>query len=269
MSNKKRQIGYIIHEAVTESETKIINENGSRVSAETILQDADTENRNGRCYRLTDLTREVNCPRTKELIDAKELKCELSHPTDPSIIRQQVIDAKLCCARIDKIWMDGNFVKGIVRGTNNAYGQEFDLDLREGGKKAWSLRALGSILTEKGRNYVDNLRMITYDQVIYPSHKVAYTTKVLTESAGMGSDKIYVPNNEGIIIPITNESVISYIKSESANLKNVFNTFDTLCESIAVVNNGKDVRLVAKSGDILMINLESYIQNEIMDYCTK
>ena len=266
MADQKHQIGYIIHESTMESKPNVINEDGKRVVAEAVMQDADNQNRNGRCYRQRDLQREINCPRTKELITFKNLKGELSHPTDPSIARQQTIDGKLCCFRMDKLWMDGNLVKAIVRGTNNDYGEEFDEDLREGETKAFSLRALGSIVTENGRNYVDNLRLITYDCVIYASHPCAHTTKIISESGDVVN---YTKTESGLLIPITTESVISYVKSESANLKNVFNTFDTLCESMAVINRGKDVQMITKSGDMLVINLESYIQNEIMEYCNK
>lgn len=264
MTNK---IGYIIHESFTEAKAKIISEDNSRVVAEAILQDGEAQNRNGRWYHTKDLAREINCERTKELIDAKEFKGEAGHPTEASISRQQTIDPTKVCCRFDKLWMDGNLVKAYVRGTKNELGREFDEDLREGGKKAFSCRALGTIVNEKGKNYVNNFRLITYDHVIFCSHKMAYTTGIVSESANMGNEMI--KNESGILIPITNSSVISYIKSESANFKNIFNTFDTLCESISLVDNNTRIRLIAKNGDIIMVNLENYIQNEIMNYCMK
>lgn len=264
MNNK---IGYIIHESVAEAETRIISEDNTRVVAEAILQDGESQNRNGRWYHTKDLAREINCERSRELLAAGEFKGEAGHPTDSSIARQQTIDPTKTCCRFDKLWMDGNLVKAYVRGTRNALGKEFDDDLREGGKKAFSCRALGTIVNEKGRNYVDNFKLITYDHVIFCSHKLAYTTGLVSEAASIGNDMTVTES--GLLIPITNDSVISYIKSESANLKNIFNTFDTLCESISLVDNNTRVRLIAKSGDILMVNLESYIQNEIMSYCMK
>lgn len=276
---QKIPIGHIIHEDATESDIQLVSDKGNRIVAEATMQDGDAQNRNTRWYKTHDLKKEIDAPRQQELIEAHEMKGECGHPTDPSITRQQTILPTLTCFRMDKLWMDNNLVKAYVRGTNNALGEEFDMDLREGGKKAFSLRALGSISVEGGRNYVSNLKIITYDYVIYPSHKKAYTNKIVSEAAGMklnnmisiaesAGNEIVIGNKPGILIPITNDSVMSYIKSESANLKHIFATFDTLCESTTLINNGKNVQLTCKNGDVLVIRLENYIQNEIMDYCS-
>ena len=118
-----------------------------------------------------------------------------------------------------------------------------------------------------GRNVVQNLRVITWDRVIYPSHPHAYTTRLVTESAGLGKtiDDFLI---NGTIIPITNESMISYIKSESANIKSLLNQIDFMYESVRLINNDK-VQMVAKNGDIFVVNLESHITNEIQSYCIK
>lgn len=92
-------------------------------------------------------------------------------------------------------------------------------------------------------------------------------TKIVSESASIGN-KLILPNNDpGIIVPITNEAVINYIKTESANLKNIIESFELLYESINVVDNGRKVQIVDKNGSILVINLEAHLQNEIMNYC--
>jgi len=56
---------------------------------------------------------------------------------------------------------------------------------------------------------------------------------------------------------------------ESGNLNNVLESFELLYESIGIVDKGRRVQLVDKNGSILVINLESHIQNEIMNYCDK
>ena len=71
----------------------------------------------------------------------------------------------------------------------------------------------------------------------------------------------------GLLTPVLNEQVVSYIKSESTNVKSILNTFDTLYESAILVNDGKNVALTLKSGDKIMVNLEQYIQDEIMNWC--
>ena len=264
-------IGYVILESapIEVPDAQVVSESGKRVIGEGIIQTAEEENRNGRCYLQPDLLEQVNCARTKELLTTGNMLSENGHPMDTSMLRQQTIDPNNTVARFLKIWMDGNNVMAQFKGTNNALGEEFDQDLREGVRPSWSLRALGSLENVSGRNVVRNLRVVTWDRVIYPSHPHAYTTRVVSESAAMDTiNHINRMNNNGMLIPITNDSVLRYIKNESSNIKFLIEQIDFMYESAALVK-GNQVRLVAKNGDIFVVNLESHISNEIEDYCTK
>jgi len=271
---ESKKIGYVILEGAPSTENidiNIVSESGRRVTAEGTMQSGEEENRNGRCYLTSDLAREISCPRTMELIRTGNMKGEASHPTDSSMVRQQTIDVANTIVQYTKFWMEGNDVKAQFRGTNNALGDAFDMDLREGSLPSFSLRALGSLENMHGRNVVRNLRMITYDNVIYPSHPNAYATKVVSESANMistpaaGYDTSTI-NDKGLLIPITNESVMNYIKTESANIKSIINQIDIFYESMKLIDNDTRVQLVTKAGDTFVINLESYIQDEIQRY---
>lgn len=265
---KNMSIGYVILESapIEVPEAKVISDSGKRVIGEGIIQTAEEENRNGRCYLQHDLLREIECPRTKELLTTGNMLSENGHPMDTSMMRQQTIEPNNTVARFLKIWMDGNNVMAHFKGTNNAKGEEFDQDLREGVLPSWSLRALGSLTNKGGRNIVENLRVITWDRVIYPSHPHAYTTRLVTESAAFENSKIESMNNNGMLIPITNESVISYIKNESANIKSLISQIDFMYESAKLINSNQ-IQLVAKTGDIFVVNLERHISNEIQNFC--
>lgn len=269
-------IGYVILESapIEVPEAKIITDNGKRVIGEGIIQTAEEENRNGRCYLHSDLLREINCARTIELLSTGNMLSENGHPLDSNMVRQQTIDPNNTVARFLKIWMDGNNVMAQFKGTNNDKGEEFDQDLREGVLPSWSLRALGSLTNKGGRNIVENLRVVTWDRVIYPSHPHAYTTRLVTESASLSIaekaaiDRLNHMNENGALIPITNEAVLSYIKTESASIKSLLNQIDFMYESTTLLPGNK-VQLVVKTGDIFVINLESHIANEIQAYCLK
>ena len=261
-------IGYVILEGapLEVPESKVISETNKRVIGEGVLQEAEEENRNGRCYLHNDLAREIKCARTMELLKTGNMLSENGHPMDTSMVRQQTIDPNNTVARFLKIWMDGNKVMAHFKGTNNVKGEEFDQDLREGILPSWSLRALGSLANKGGRNVVENLRVVTWDRVIYPSHPGAYTTKLITESAAMEKSFIDSVNESGKLIPITNDAVLSYIKNESASIKSLLNQIDFMYESSTLVK-GNQVRLVAKNGDIFVVNLENHISDEIRRYC--
>lgn len=268
--------GKIIGEVICESygspvditHVKMLN---GKVVAECILQTADEKNRNGRYYAKEELFPQLTCPRITELLDSGTLRAECGHPLSKDLQRQAMIDDTKTCARFLKLWTNGNNVMAHVVGTNNELGKAFDLDLKEGVKPAWSLRALGSVEQTRRGCEVRNLRVITWDNVIYPSHPGAYTQGLVTESGSIIPDKrVIVEGNdimpEGQVIKLSNSNVINFIKTESANLKFVKECFDFVYTGIQLNENGSRVYLTTTDGDTLAINLENYIASELMNY---
>ena len=268
-------VGYIICETPTTSEdSKIITQHGDRVIAEGTLQDCGVVNRNSRIYESKDLFPELTCPRTRELLESGNMKGENGHPMSKELARQQTIDPNNVVVKFLKFWTEGNKVKAQFKGCNNRLGDEFNRDLLDDEKPSFSLRALGGIDLRNGKAYVKNVKLITYDRVIFPSHKVAYTERIVSESASMISQKsetkLVVPDNyKGIIVPITNESVIKALQHESANVKSILENFDVKYDNIEIIptTSGIKVQMLDETGNILVIDLEQHIQNEIMDYC--
>ena len=275
----KNIIGSIILEgASTAEDAIIIDGNSDRVIAEGTLQDLDVENRNHRIYEKKDIEPEINGPRMKELIAAKQMKGEAGHPLSNDIVRQQTIDPKLTCVNFLKIWIEGNLVKSQFKGTNNDYGEYFDKDLREGCKPAFSLRALGAIENVSGKAYVRGVRIITFDHVLYPSHRKAYTERLITENAlscdinAVNVDEnakiINEMNEVGRIIHLTGndaQDVLNRLQRESASIDCILNTFDGLADRIAIVENNK-LRMSTKYGEIIYLNLDEHVENLIMNY---
>ena len=122
-----------------------------------------------------------------------------------------------------------------------------------------------------GKSYVKNLKVITWDRVIYPSHKRAYTTKLLNESAGdlANTNEVVVKESyAGRIIPINNPAVISYIQSESANVDMISDVMEFGKRNMQVLENG-NVQLFDESGASLIMSPEKYIKDEIMEWAKK
>lgn len=267
-------IGYIICESdISPKVTNISNVkiNGKLV-AEGILQTADERNRNGRYYAEEELFPQLTAPRTLELLRAGYLRAEMGHPLSKDLQRQSMIDDTKTCARFLKLWTVGKDIWATFTATNNVNGEAFNADLAEGCLPAWSLRALGTIDKTRRGMEVRNLRLITWDQVIYPSHPGAYTQRIISESTVMNestSIDISEKNDmvgEAMIIPITDNNIISFIQSESSNLKFVRECFDFAYDSISVNENGTKVLLTTKAGETIAINMESYVHNELMHY---
>lgn len=277
MSQSPDVIGHVIIETGTTSEfmpAKIIKKRpDGRVLAEGNLQEANMKNRNGRFYDSRDLFPELVAPRQLELLSTGNMRGENGHPLSKDLVRQQTIDPTNCVCVYTKFWTDGDFVKGNYFGTYNAYGEEFNHELLNGMSPSFSLRALGTIQNTARGAEVKGIRLITYDRVIYPSHDKAYTTGIVSESAKVdvneGSNLYLDDNDQGRLIPITNQSVLSYIKAESMNIKQIKESFDLLYDDIKLINGKSQVQLTDRAGGIFIINLENYIHNEIIGACLK
>ena len=271
-------IGYVVIETATTisdiQPARIIKEDrkSNRVIAQGTLQEANEKNRNGRFYDSRDLFPQLTAPRTLELLNTGNLRAENGHPLSKELVRQQTIDPEKTVAIFLKLWTEGNFIKATFRGTNDARGEEFNQDLLDGFSPSWSLRALGTIQNTGRGAEVKGIKIITWDRVIYPSHPRAYTDGIVAESAGIATEgsNIWLPENDpGRLIPITNESVLNYIKSESANFKTIKESYDLLYDDIELINRGTQVKLTDRAGGIFVVNLENYIHDEIMNDCLK
>ena len=301
-SKYTRNIGYIITEAAPEEPTKteIVDEivcgSRKRVVGKGILQTGDEKNRNGRWYSTkTELAPQVVCPRTQELIQHGRLLGENGHPLSKDLARQQQIIESLCSVRYLKVWMEGNDVWAWYVGHNNALGDTFDDNLRCGIDPSFSLRALGSVNNTNRGAEVVGLKIITWDDVIYPSHPGAYGQGLVKHDELTSADKELKArmnmesafteacslvdqsllreditgdkmNETGLITPITNQNVIDYLQRESANFHIFKESFDTLYDDIKLINNKTQVQLTDKAGDILYVNLENYVHNGLMNY---
>jgi hypothetical protein len=270
ISNK---ILYVINEGFDgPSEVKLINDTlNNKAIGEGILQTANEKNRNGRWYDSSELFPQLEAPRTIELLNAGYLRAEMGHPLDKDLQRQSTIDDTKTCARFLKLWVQGNDVWGRFVATNNKNGHAFDLDLKEGFKPAWSLRALGSVEQTRRGAEVRNLKLITYDQVIFPSHPGAYTQRLVSESTSLGESGDLSANNltgEAKLFPVENKDIISYIQNESANIKFIQEYFDFVYSDIKVTNNGTRVMLTENNGNTIIVPLENHIHNEFMTYAS-
>lgn len=283
--NRNKRIGWIICESSNEEPlgpTKLVEKNGRRVIGEGRLQRANRKNRNGRFYDDKELFPQLVCARTKELLRTG-FGSENGHPMSKDLVRQQTIDPNNVVAFFLKLWTDGDYIMGNFRGSNLPIGEAFDQDLRDGFLPAWSLRALGGIEETSRGAEVKGVKVITWDRVYYPSHPEAYTQRIVSESAMEGYNKtesgIYVPNTptpegdeklleSGIMEPITNQSVIDYIQEESCNFKTICNEFEVFYDDIRLIDEGTKVQLSNSStGNMFIVRLENYIQDEIMNYC--
>ena len=279
---KSAPIAYIINESTVPSDAiscDIIKKDNDKLIAETVLQVAEVLNRNRRYYTTEELHREIYGDRWRELVKAGYACGEAGHPLDMNLARQQKIDPTLSCVQYVKCWMEGPIVKAWCKGTNNELGKTFNEDLKDGKKPAFSLRSLGSIKVVNGRSCVTNLRLVTYDFVIYPSYVQAYVQGIvestqikpntIQESVIKKGNGLYINETDNFIAPIMNQDVINMIIKESADVYTICNDFSPFYQSIKINQEGTQVTMITDDYQTIIVPLNKFIQNQINAFCRK
>ena len=280
----KKPVVFVINEAaekVVSCETVNVGRNGF-VTAEGVLQVGEKENRNRRFYSTEDLHSEIYSDRIRELVTTGNFKGEAGHPLDLNLSRQQKVDGTLEQVWFTKLWMEGPLVKAHFRGTNNELGRSFNEDLKDGQLPSFSLRSIGSIKNNGGRNQVTNLRIICYDRVYFPSYPDAYTDHIVTESAFMDDLKLTNMNEdmqrkivesgnslmvESAVSPIINDDVRKVIMKESYNLNAMCEAFDQ--EFTNITRKGNNLQLVDENYNIIVVPIEDYVGAKIDKFCDR
>ena len=275
---KDRVLSNIIIETATTSkeyEFKLVGESNGRVLGEGVTQEANEKNRNGRFYEDKELFPQLTDKRQLELLSTGNMRAENGHPLSKDLVRQQTIDPNNTVAIFTKFWTEGPLVMARFFGTFNDKGEEFNKELLAGIKPSWSLRALGNIVVTSRGSEVRGIKLITYDRVIYPSHSKAYTKGIVSEAAAVmdtysvqeGSRLYLNDSDSGMVAPITNESVINFIKEQSATVHMIKESFDLIYEDIQVLDNGRSVRLTDCAGGSIIVPLEEAVHQEIQSAC--
>ena len=280
----KKPVVFVINEAaekVVSCETVNVGRNGF-VTAEGVLQVGEKENRNRRFYSTEDLHSEIYSDRIRELVTTGNFKGEAGHPLDLNLSRQQKVDGTLEQVLFTKLWMEGPLVKAHFRGTNNELGRSFNEDLKDGQLPSFSLRSIGSIKNNGGRNQVTNLRIICYDRVYFPSYPDAYTDHIVTESAFMDDLKLTNMNEdmqrkivesgnslmvESAVAPIINDEVRKVIMKESYNLNAMCEAFDQ--EFTNITRKGNNLQLVDENYNVIVVPIEDYVGAKIDKFCDR
>ena len=225
---------------------------------------------------------EIYSDRIRELVTTGNFKGEAGHPLDLNLSRQQKVDGTLEQVWFTKLWMEGPLVKAHFRGTNNELGRSFNEDLKDGQLPSFSLRSIGSIKNNGGRNQVTNLRIICYDRVYFPSYPDAYTDHIVTESAFMDDLKLTNMNEdmqrkivesgnslmvESAVSPIINDDVRKVIMKESYNLNAMCEAFDQ--EFTNITRKGNNLQLVDENYNVIVVPIEDYIGAKIDKFCDR
>ena len=160
--------GGVCQDLLTEDEKRFVSSGGMILTGK--LQQANTENGNGRIYPYNVLVREVK--NYEKLVRESRALGELDHPDD------SVINLKNASHLVTSIWMDGDSVMGKVKVLNTPSGMVLKSLVESGVKLGISSRGMGSVENRNGKTIVqDDFQLICFDFVSEPSTPEAFMVK--------------------------------------------------------------------------------------------
>jgi len=164
--------GGVCQDLLTEDEKRFVASGGMYLTGK--LQQADTQNGNGRVYPLVVLMREVE--NYTKLVKENRALGELDHPDD------SVINLKNASHLVTSIWMDGDTVMGKVKVLDTPSGKVLKSLVESGVKLGISSRGMGSVENRNGQTIVqDDFQLICFDFVSEPSTPEAFMVKEAKE----------------------------------------------------------------------------------------
>lgn len=161
-----------------------LHDKGNRfyIIFEGILQSFNVLNRNGRMYDADNI---MNCiqndPYIIAMLAQNSWMGELEHPT-PIYENQNLSLARLAAVFpantshfIRKPRLEGNLLKATIQtDSSNQNGMNMAIKIVDGKViPGFSARVLGELKTKNGKPFVEVKKLITYDYVLFPSHKEA------------------------------------------------------------------------------------------------
>lgn len=234
----------------------------------TTLQDFNVKNRNNRIYMGSAMVPSLNSEHIAELEANKSWFGEAGHPMTDDIKRILTIDPKLISHKIVSHTVDTNQCTGVIETLDTEYGRQMTKAILQGMEPAFSLRALAPIVKQADGTAVVKAKahVVTYDWVIFPSHKLAYRDKSKPIEKIV---KKVIENgnvmNECAITPVQESMIKDFIAIESKNVKLISNVCEVALGSMDLSIDLKNV-VLREGGNTYFIPLEEKIKNDINQF---
>ncbi len=273
----KKIVGVIINEAATKPQkVKVEKSTPDHIVIRAVLQDFVKRNRNRRYYKESSIVKALKEEHIQEMIDTGTWYGENGHPLDTDIKRQMTIDINNASHVILSYKHNpGENIEGVIRSTMFPAGIAFRDETRLGAKPAFSMRGMGPVVRHPNGDIDvgEPLKILTYDNVRFPSHKTAYMKEIISESASLTNKK-----KQSDLIPFTEDALIDFLNEKSDIVKSTVENLeiDTKTSNFYVFKSFNNILLETtededKYKSKIILNLDENLKplNEIRRYLIK
>ena len=210
------------------------------VTFDTNLQDFDVLNRNKRYYDASNIMECIKTEKIQSLLRTGGWFGEFDHPTpenqDEKLTPERIqnVPPKYRAFKIMNPHLEGNILKATIQSAQGEVGEGFAKEILAGWIPQFSARAIATMVMKNGKPYVMVKRLITYDSVWYPSHKIAIATsapkttiKQFTESVKEVQESVVTKTKDmisNVMIPL--KDILAEIGNKDANTGLIMEAFD-------------------------------------------
>lgn len=248
------------------------------VEFDAVLHSFEVINRNNRQYLRSNLEDLINnSEKIQDWLRKNAWYGEMDHPMeiiDGQKLTQRRISEPFMPNRSHKIMrptFEGNLLKAHIQTSSGTEaGRGFAAEIIQGLIPSFSCRMLATLKLINGKPTVVGRKLITYDWVLYPSHKEATMIspavgvnkriQTITESA-----KDFVKKkSQDIILPL--KQVLENVGMKDVNAQIIMESFELDSSNIIGVNDTMDHLMIKDDQNIIYSKMSRETVNEVHDF---
>ena len=287
MKNEEMQGFMYIAEQTTPDDNQIKNlevtdKNGVFfVSFDTALHSFEVINRNNRQYLASNIQENLQSERILSMLADNAWYGEMDHPL------QEFKDKPLSPERINSIELsrrshkimnphfDSNLLLAHIQtASGTEAGRGFASEIIQGLKPAFSCRAIAGLKLVNGKPTVIVRKVITYDWVLYPSHKEAHAIspatgvvkriKTVTESVKDVIEEKVMQYSKDIMLPL--KEVLENVGHKDPNIQLIMESFDLSKEDMIGFTLDKSHMLIKDDTNTIYAKVSKDSVDEVHDF---
>lgn len=294
MPTTQNPIGWVyIAEETSPSENTVINlkttNNDGILFAEfdTCLQTFEEMNRNKRQYLAKNLEEAMRSERITTLLRDNAWYGEMDHPT------QQFQNSPLTPERIAAIWMPnrshkilnptfrGNELNARIQtASGTEAGRGMAAEIIQGLRPSFSCRAMASLENVNNKPTVMVKNLITYDWVLFPSHKTAHMTspaKIISKAANAVVEaskdivdytenalKRFKKYSESVEIPLG--EILERVGVIDPTVSMVMESFELDASLLQGFTEDNSQAIIRDDSNLLFVNMNPSTKREVTDF---
>jgi hypothetical protein len=247
------------------------------VSFDANLHSFGVINRNGRQYLADNVWKSITeSEKIQSLLADNAWFGEMNHPT-PYIKGEQFTPERLQNPALEnrshKIMrprINGNLLQAhIETASGTDVGVGFAKEIIQGLKPAFSCRAVAVMQMMNGKPTVIIRRLITYDWVLFPSHKEAHMItepKLVEKCADIYSESADSNNNycEDFIMPL--KDILKESSEDDPNANTIMESFDLSLDDLVGFDNTHKHMIVKDNNNTIYANISPKTKKRVDDF---